>query len=177
MRYKGNAESDPGGTFPKDDYFLKCTHVQDKDKEGNDLISSKGNNMWVLEFTVAEGPFANRKMWHYLVWLPEGKPGHGMALRSIHAFGLDPEGENDYNPGHFLNVTVKATVDIDSQPGYSPKNVIKKWFVPDEVSKPDPTEGDAQEPNGKVDESFSPKEEALASSAPPAKRKAPWGKK
>lgn len=178
MRYRGDQSSDPGGTFPKDDYFLTCTGVQDKDKHGQDLVSSKGNDMWVLEMTVAEGPFQNRKLWHYLVWLAPGAPGHGMTLKALKAFGIDPEGEADYHPNHLLNITVKANVDIQQSDGYEPKNVIKKWYTPEEIRKPGIEEGDAQEPadNG-GDTSFVPPEPPVTKKAAPvvaAKRKPLW---
>lgn len=199
MRFKGNAASDPNSVYPADDYFLTCTHVQDKDKEGNPLKSKKGNDMWVLELTVAEGPHQNRKQWHYLVWLPAGAPGHGMTLKALKAFGIDPEGDNDIEPNQLLNVTVKAKVDIQESAGYEPKNVVGKWYVPDgEGTKPGTTTtaddaGDAQDPGNAAGDSFDPEEleqkktaTAVATKPAAAKpavtkpataKKALWGKK
>lgn len=171
MRYQGSAASDPGSTFPEGDYYLECTAVQDKDKEGNDKKSKNGNDMWVLELTVKEGEFAGRKVWHYLVWLPAGAPGHGMTLRAIHAFGHDPEGDNDYTPDHFLNVTVKAFVKIDpAKDGYQASNKIGKWYVPEGEAAPTGADGgSAAEPEG-GDTSFEPpaeeKELAAAGAGP-----------
>ena len=146
MRYRGEASSDPSACFPKEDYFLTCTNVQDKDKEGNPLKSKKGNDMWILELTVAEGPHKDRKLWHYLVWLLAGAPGHGMTLKCLKAFGIDPEGDNDILPEHLLNLTVKATVGIDDKDSqYEPKNVIVKWHNPGELKKPGDTSFNTEE--------------------------------
>lgn len=183
MRYTGNAASDPNSTFPIGEYFLTCTHVQDKDEEGNDLVSKSGNNMWILEFTVSEGPHKDRKMWHYLVWLKAGKPGHGMTLKSLKAFGIDPEGDNDILPQHLLNVTVKCDVKIDEGDGqFDPKNVVRKWHNPGELSKPgtvatDEEAGTAQEPDEAT--SFDPKEleKPAPKPAPAGAKKNPWGGK
>lgn len=190
MKFTGNAKSDPNTTYPADDYFLTCTHVQHLDKDGNALKSKKGNDMWVLELTVAEGPHKDRKQWHYLVWLPAGAPGHGMVLKALKAFGLNPEGENEILPDHLLNVTVKARVKIDEGDGtFDPKNVVAKWFTPDELAKPgaaDAEAGSAQEPDEAT--SFDPKklEQPAAKQAvpqgPPPQQAAPtkkplWGAK
>ncbi len=126
MKFHGDSSSDTGSYFPEGEYFLQCTGVQDKDKDGNDLKSQKGNDMWVLEFTVAEGEFKDRKLWHYLVWLPAGVPGHGMALKCLKAFGIDPNGDIEVVPGHLDGLTVKAVVKVEqSDPKYDPKNVFR----------------------------------------------------
>jgi hypothetical protein len=188
MRFTGNAKSDPNAVYPADDYFLTCTHVQDKDKEGNPLKSKKGNDMWVLELTVAEGPHKDRKQWHYLVWLPAGAPGHGMTLKALKAFGIDPEGDNDILPEHLLNVTVKARVGIQEQDGYEPKNVVDKWYTPSELAKPaaiaaaEAAAGTAQAPEDDAT-SFDPKklegqppaQPAAPAAAAPGPRKSLWG--
>ena len=162
MRFTGDAASDPGTTFPEGDYFLKCTAVRSKDKEGNDMKSKAGNFMWALEMTVTEGDYAGRKIFHYLVWLPAGSPGHGMTLRLIHSFGFDPNGDNDYEPEHFLDRTVKVAVKIEpAKDGYEPKNAIKKWYVPEgEAAAAGVDGGSAAEPaeGAEVDTSFVPDE-------------------
>ena len=183
MKFTGNAKSDPNSCFPAGDQFLTCTYVQDKDKDGNDLKSKAGNDMWILELTVAEGDHKDRKLWFYLVWLPPGAAGHGMILKALKAFGLDPEGENDIQPDHLLNVTVKAFVKIDESEGYEPKNAIGKWFSPDELVKPAPFgSGTAQEPE-KVPAGATDFKEGQGSADPakppaqPPKKKSLWGKK
>jgi|CXWL01.1.fsa_nt_gi hypothetical protein len=182
MRYTGSAKSDPSSVYPPGEYFLTCTHVQDKDKEGNPLKSKKGNDMWILELTVAEGEHKDRKQWHYLVFLPPGAPGHGMTLKSLKAFGIDPEGDNDILPEHLLNVTVKVNVKIEESEGYDPKNAVAKWFNPGELTKPGATQ--AEDPNGTAQEdtSFDPKELEKPAPAKPAAPAAPakkplWGGK
>lgn len=178
MRFKGDQKSDPNSTYPADDYFLTCTHVQDRDKEGNPLKSKKGNDMWVLELTVAEGPHKDRKQWHYLVWLPAGAPGHGMTLKALKAFGIDPEGDNDILPEHLLNVMVKARVGIQESAGFDPKNVVEKWFTPTDLAKPaasaasrEAEAGSAQEPDEAT--SFDPAKLEKESQAAAAKAAAP----
>jgi len=131
MKFKGNAKSDTSKVFPEGDYFLTCVHVQDKDKEGNDLLSKKGNSMWVLEFAVAEGPHKDRRVFHHLVFIPEGKPGHGMPLGCIKGFGYDPEGDIDIQPAHLKDLTIKAKVKIEEQDGYEPQNKIARFYKPD----------------------------------------------
>lgn len=178
MRFKGEAASDPNTTFPEGDYFLRCDAVQSLDKAGLPLTSKKGNEMWILELSVAEGPHKNRKLWHYLVFLLAGAPGHGMTLKAIKAFGIDPEGDNDILPEHLQGVTVKAKVSIEEQDGFEPKNRIARWYTPGEFRKVGVDPGSAQEPaenNG--DASFNPAEiEKPAKPAAP-KKKPLWGKK
>ncbi len=184
MKFKGNAKSDTSNVFPEDEYFLTCTHVQDKDKEGNPLKSKAGNDMWILEFSVSEGPQKDRKLWHYLVFIPEGLPGHGMPLKCLKAFGIDPEGETDILPEHLLNVTIKAKVKIEQKDDYDPANRIAKFFTPDSLMKPGATEaeaGSAQEPP-EDPTSFDPsklekKPEAQAKPAETTPRKTLWGGK
>ncbi len=170
MQFKGNAASDPNACFPADDYFLTCTKVQDKDKNDFPLKSKKGNDMWVLELTVAEGPHKDRKMWHYLVFIPEGLPAHGMALKCLKAFGINPEGENEILPEHLLNVMVKAAVKVDDkQDGFEPKNQVAKWYMPPEgeatetaaeATEETTTASEPEDPNGTAQEedSFDPEE-------------------
>lgn len=182
MKFTGNAKSDPNSCFAVGDRYLTCTYVQYKDEHGKPLKSKANNDMWILELTVAEDPDKNRKMWHYLVWLKAGAGGHGMTLKCLKAFGLDPEGENDIQPDHLLNVTVKAFVKIDESEGYEPKNVIGKWFSPDELVKPAPFgNGTAQEPEKlPVGATDFPPAEQQATAKPPVqapKKKSLWGKK
>lgn len=186
MRFTGSAVSDPNSVYPADDYFLTCTDVQSLDKNGEPLKSKKGNDMWVLEFTVAEGPHKNRKQWEYLVWLPAGSPGHGMTLKALKAFGIDPEGDNDILPEHLLNVTVKAKVKVDESAGYEPKNTIDKWYMPGGEGQKPVT---AVDQNGTAQEADSFDPNALENNVPaptpitkqiakPAVAKKPlWGKK
>lgn len=189
MKFRGSAASDPSSVYPAGDYFLTCTHVQDKDKDGHPLKSKAGNDMWVLELTVAEGEHKDRKQWHYLVWLLAGTPGHGMALKALKAFGIDPEGDNEILPEHLLNVTVKAAVKIQpAEDGYDAKNVVGKWYVPGELSKPAAPEGHPGE-SAEVDEhetagDFDPaklEKQLAAVAAKPAqaapKKKPLWGGK
>lgn len=139
MRFKGNAASDPNACFPAEEgMFLRCTGVQHLNKDNEDLFSKSGNPMWILEMTVEEGPSKGRKLWHYLVWIPEGKPAHGMVLKALKAFGIDPEGDIEVLPEHLEGTLVKADVKIDNKdPQYEPKNVIGKWYTPD-GSEPTP---------------------------------------
>lgn len=160
MKFKGNSSSDLSGTFPEGEYYLTCTHVQHLDKDGNPLKSKKGNDMWVLEFTVAEGPHKDRKLWHHLVFIPEGQPGHGMPLKCLKAFGIDPEGENEILPEHLLELTVKAKVKVEASDNYDPANKVARFVTP---------EGDLRKP---ADGSFDPekleKESEPAAAAPAA---------
>jgi hypothetical protein len=155
-----DASSDKGSTFPEGDYYLKCTDVTSLDKTGNQLKSKKsGNPQFILEMSVSEGQYTNRKIWNYLTFIPKGQPGHGMVLRCLHAFGLPHDGPVKVKPADFIDVVVKARVTVEESVGYDPKNVIKKFYVP---------EGEEQrEPVG-------------ASAAPvsaPAKKGLPWGKR
>lgn len=168
MRFQGDA-SKAGSTFPEGDYYLKCTAVRTNDKDGNDLKSKKGMDMWVLELTVNEGPYEGRKLWDYLVWFPAEEAGHGMTLRKIHAFGFDPQGDNDYQPEHFKDVVVKAKVVIEAQDGYEPSNKVKKWYVPPDAAPTGVDGGSAVETEG-GDASFEPpaeEKEPVAAGAGP----------
>jgi hypothetical protein len=150
MRITGNAASDPSGSFPEEDpCFIECTFVQTKDQFDNDLkTKEKGYPYWTLELTVTEGQSKGRKMWHNLIFIPPGMPGHGMALRCLHAFGLPHEGEIDIEPDDFYRRTASAAVAVETYKS-KPRNVIARWHTPEETSETQsaaPEQGDAQAP-------------------------------
>ena len=161
MKFRGDGRSDLSGTFPEGEYFLTCTHVQHLDKSEQPLKSKKGNDMWVLEFTVAEGEHKDRKLWHHLVFIPAGAPGHGMPLKCLKAFGIDPEGDTDILPEHLEGLTVKARVKVETSDEYDPANKVARFITP---------EGGLQKPRG-GDTSFDPAE--LDKQAQPAVQPAP----
>lgn len=138
MKMTGNAASDPSGSFPDQDHcFLECTFVQTKDQFDNPLKSKeKGYPFWTLELTVTEGDSKGRKMWHNIYFIPPGLPGHGMALKCLHAFGLPHEGEIDLadDGSDFYQRVAEAKVGHEEYKG-KVKNIIARWYTPEETSE------------------------------------------
>jgi len=188
MKFTADPTQDKASTFPDGDYFLTCTDVQSMDKYGKPLRSKKnGYDQYILEMTVSDGPYKNRKLWHYLTFIPAVpgvNNGHGMALRCLHAFGLPYEGEIVVEPDMFIDVTVRAKVAVEQNDAqYDPKNVIKKFYVVDDDSNrlPPPPPAETGTPKwvdeGTADGSRRAQAEKTAPTPMPAqavRAKAPW---
>lgn len=181
IRFKGNqAAADADNNYPvaPEGTIAYLTVVEAKERK-----SSTNRDMVEMEMLVAEGEYKNRvRVWNYLTFIEEGAKGHGMTLHALHAFGFDPEGENDYGAAQFLNRTVKVELSVDTYQGKR-KNIIKKFIVDDEPTPSMPVDDAAA--------SFNPEELERAAAAPAARtatapppvspaapaKKLPWGKK
>jgi hypothetical protein len=128
--FTADAASDTGLNFAGKGLYLKCDDVQSLAKDGSPLRTKKGDPMFVLEMVNLEGPDAGKRLWHYLCFIPAGKPGHGLALKCLKAFGLPCEGAIRVKPTDFVDRTIKVDVEIEqSNPQFDPKSVIKKFHT------------------------------------------------
>lgn len=174
INFIGDPTADTGLTFPEGNYFLTCVGVQDADKDGNQLRSKKGYDMFVLELVVTTGPQEGKRIWHYLPFIPAipgTNNGHGMTLRTLKAFGVPFDGSKLIEPSDFTDKVVHAHVVVEqNDPKYDPKNVIKKFLTVDDPSKVPPPH--QAEPQGDGTD-FSPEaleeqERQAAAAKPPA---------
>src|SRR5688500_15901133 len=77
--------------------------------------ASSGRDMLELEMLVSEGEYKEKvRVWHYLTFIEAGAKGHGMTLHALHAFGFDPDGENEFSAEAFEGVTVKVELGVDT---------------------------------------------------------------
>jgi hypothetical protein len=95
-----------------------------------------------LELTVDAGPFKGRKMWHTLVFVPKGEPGHGLTVQALKAFGLMQAGETavSLSFADFKGRTCRAKVIIrPATAEYKAKNEIPPGgFITGEETKQEP---------------------------------------
>lgn len=184
IAFKGNPES--ATEFPVapagKEYFLKVRNAVEK------VSKTSGRNMIATEYVIAEGEYEGIHVFNYLTFIEDGAKGHGMTIHALKAHGLPWEGDVEISAGDFIDVMVKADLDIETYEG-KPKNVIKKFHLPPS----DEEMGTAQEPAPEP-EVMSPKETALTAAAkkaglvkpeattrtapkPAVKRPLPWKKK
>lgn len=110
--------------FPKSNYNLV---VEECDYE---ISKSSGKPMWNMRFSIVDGPFANRKLFHYISFSEKALPMTKAALEV-----LAPElVETQFNPkkvaeeGTMIGRTATAKVGIQKGEGdYEDKNVIKSF--------------------------------------------------
>jgi hypothetical protein len=153
--------------------------------KGNPEKGTEPRPMMQLELLVSHGEYAGKiRVWHYLTFIEAGAKGHGMTLHALHAFGFDPEGDNDYSAEAFEERGVKVELGIDTYKGKK-KNIIAKFLIDDEA----PPTGPVAEDEGT---SFNPEELERPAPAPASRggtatvarpaapapgRKLPWAKK
>ena len=89
--------------------------------------TSKGGSMVKITYTVMDGEFQGRKIWsqHNIVnRSPKAEEiGRREISRIAHAIGQPSLA----NTEQLVNQVVRVTVIVKQDPGYSPKNEIKKW--------------------------------------------------
>lgn len=154
FRFKGDqAAADADSNFPvaPDGTIAYLTVVEAKERK----TKESGRDMLELEHLVAEGEYKERvRVWHFLTFIEPGAKGHGMTLHALHAYGFNPDGENDYGAEQFLQRTVKVELGVDTYQGKR-KNVIKKFLIDEAAPEPAPATL-ADEEIG--DASFNPEE-------------------
>lgn len=108
IQMRANAADESRGfePLPLGEYILTCTGVEDK-------TTRTGRNMVVLELTVSEGQYERRKVWHNVTFIAEGEKGHGMMVHALHAFGLQYDGDLDFDTEEFRGCSCKATLDVE----------------------------------------------------------------
>lgn len=184
MRFLGDkSKAKDMTTFPAGEYYLTCVDATKYNKNDEELKTKDGDPMYLLEMAVSEGPYKNRRIWHYFCFFPPSHDAHGMTLRALHAFGFPNEGEIDIEPEMFVGLSVKARIEIEQNDlRYDPKNVIKKWLIVGDQAQP-PTAQPA--PNGGekqpdwVDEGTiegAQRRRAEQAAAPATGRRLPWKK-
>ena len=150
MKLDGTQERGSFQPIPDGDYVLTVTKVEDgKARSGKDKTT--------LELTIDDGQYARRKIWHSLTWIPVGEKGHGIAIHALHAFGLDHDGDVDFDTQDFLGRSAKANVVTEEYEGKS-NNKIGYFYTEDNASQAAPKNGSAKDQtkakNGKVEDSI-----------------------
>ena len=116
-------EYDPTDGFtplPAGDYVAMVT-------EAGVVYTKSGGQMVKMTYTVMEGQFEGRKIWsqHNIVNNnPKAEEiGRKEISRIAHAIGQPQLNDTD----HLLNQVMTIGIIIKQDPGYGPKNEVKKW--------------------------------------------------
>ena len=117
-RYKlSKSEFDEGGTFtalPEGEYVFQITDFKEVDRDGNDLVTKKGDPQVNLTLeVVTPEEFAGRKVWHNVIFYKPDSPsikGIGMTRHFLHCANLVYQGDLDTDPNDFVGKRIRATV-------------------------------------------------------------------
>ena len=127
MKMDRNQENSGFDPLPDDKYLLTVTAVTDK-------MTAKGWNMARLELTVAEGIYENRKLWHNVTFIPayddrgEKQKGHGMCVHACHAFGLEFDGDVDFDTQEFKGKSAYAKVGTEKRE-WQGKEIVENKII------------------------------------------------
>ena len=108
MRADKGEESGNYTPFPPDRYLLRVL----EEKSGMTKESHRVKTDLTLE--VDEGPYKGRKMWTTWTAIPAGEPGHGLTVQALHAFGLEYDGDLDFDTADFVDRVCEASVEIQA---------------------------------------------------------------
>ena len=89
---------------PEGERVLTITSVEEK-------TSKTGNQMVVVELTDMETAIS---MKHHVVFIPEGKPGHGISKRFLKVITGECDGDLEVDPLTWLGKRLKCTVEHET---------------------------------------------------------------
>lgn len=104
MRYSLNYGSvKESGNFeliPEGEYTARISKVTTTDKTGNPIVTSNGDSMVRLHLEIQDGPLQGQKLFHNVIFFPEGKPGAGMTKHFLKVIGEKegPDGRIEVDP-------------------------------------------------------------------------------
>ena len=152
--------TDEFAPIPAGEYVVMIT-------EGNVDYTSKGGQMVKLTYTVMDGEFQGRKLWsqHNIVnRSPKAEEiGRKEISRIAHAIGQPKLNDTD----ELVNKVMRVSVIIKQDPGYNPRNEIKKWESQGQAMATPQRQAAPQQPAPNATQS--PPHPATQYSAPP------WG--
>lgn len=143
MSFKHDAaEPTAGGgvtLLPAGTYDLVITETKDKDKDGNDLKSKKGDPMVHVTCEVLNNAeFNGAKVFHNVTFLPKDKPGAGMSSHFLKCINQPYQGDIDIDPKAWIGEDFKAKIqprEYDKKDGTKAKtNDIKEVLASDDVA-------------------------------------------
>jgi hypothetical protein len=117
-RYKlSKSEFDEGNTFeklPEGQYVFQITDFKEVDRDGNELVTKKGDPQVNLTLEVVlPADKAGRKVWHNVIFYKPDSPsikGIGMTRHFLHCANLPYQGDLDTDPNEFVGKRIRATV-------------------------------------------------------------------
>lgn len=92
--------------LPEGYYFVTVKKVTDG-------TAKSGRPMALLELEVNDGPWKNRKLWHNVTFIAKGEKGHGFTVQVLKAFGLQFDGDLDFDTQDFRGQTAQAHVGVE----------------------------------------------------------------
>ena len=102
-----------------------------------------------LTLVVDGDKYDGRKLWHTLVWIPKGEPGHGFTVAALKAMGMPFDGSLDFDDEELRGRTFYAEVGIETYTAKDgkekTKNIVSKFVTGDKVITKGP-EKDEEEP-------------------------------
>ena len=164
--------ADDFSPMPASEYVTMMT-------EANVENTSKGGSMVKITYTVMEGEFQGRKIWSQHNIVNRSTKAEEIGRREIsriaHAVGQPALTDTE----QLINQVIRVTVIVKQDPGYSPKNEIKKW-EPANGSSPAYQPPTQQQP---VQGEYVPAQTPQPAQQPPAQNSSqgnaapPWGQK
>jgi len=163
---RANKEEEFTGTFellPEGTYKFGVVDVEDK-------TSAKRNEYASLTVEVLDGEFAGSTLFHNVVKIEEGNPGHGMLVHFLHAVGLQYDGDLDFDTKDFIGLEFTGDVVQEKYPKKDgtegTRSVIKRIIVAEE----EPAQQEAALPPPPP--ASKPQPSTARTSAPPARTQA-----
>lgn len=124
-RWKGHADKDAetaGGGWGNFEpaargiYTIQVANFKDG-------ITQTGRPMVTLECEIADqGPHFGKKVWLNVTEIPEGEKGHGIFIHYCHAFGLEIDGDYDFDTGSFQGKKARALLGVEPRESKNKKS-------------------------------------------------------
>lgn len=138
--FKGVSESGNYAPIPNGVYRLRITSIQDGETRNGDPMAN-------VTFTVVEGPFTGRKVFHNVPFLPATQPdgsetpGAGIAKHFLHVLGETYADEKvNIDTDRWFEKMVKAEVGIaaytDKKNQKRTKNYIERFILEENGANP-----------------------------------------
>lgn len=106
---KEEETSGGGGNFkpaPRGFYTIQVANVKDG-------MTQTQRPMVTLECEVCDdGPDFGKKVWANVTQIPKGEKGHGIMVHSLHAFGLEYDGDLDFDTSAFQGMQARALLGV-----------------------------------------------------------------
>jgi len=97
--------------LPAGNYDLVITKAEDKDKDGNQLKSSKGHPMVKATCEVINNPdFNGSKVFHNVTFLPKDAKGAGMSSHFLKCINQPYQGDVSVDPEAWIGEKFKSKI-------------------------------------------------------------------
>ena len=129
---------------PDGDYLFRIKKAEEKKTKA-------GDNSANVELSIHGGPYAGKKVWHQVAFIPKDRPGGGIAKHWLHAIGEPYEGMVDIDLNRWAGKLIKAAIiteEYSGKNGKTKKNVIKTVYLPDDTPMTEATTAPTEQKAG-----------------------------